>query len=80
MIGFGSLAKMAKGGGPEQLAGLLKALGVEVSMSPVEGGAAAREGFTALAGSASLPGAKLLRLQGKMKDGTKLDALLVVNS
>ena len=78
---FGSLAKLAAGGmGPEQLGSVLKLAGIDVQMESVEGGAAVRGEFSALASDASLGGAKLLRLRGTMRDGGKLHALLVVNS
>jgi hypothetical protein len=77
---FGKLAKMAMGGGsgsPDEMAALLKALGINLSMEAVtlaEAPAALR-GAAAAAGS---PGASLHRLHGSMKDGSTLVAFIVM--
>jgi hypothetical protein len=78
MIGVGSLIKLARGGlGPDELAEILAAAGMELSFLPVE---PTLESFRPLAQSASLPCAKMLELKGKMKGGGMLHALLVMNT
>ena len=78
MIGLGTLAKLAKGGiGPDELGEILSAMGVELEMAPVpfpEASKAYRDSAAGLTG----PGAKLHRLSGKMKNGDRLEALLVL--
>jgi hypothetical protein len=60
MIGLGSIMKLAKGGiGPDELAEILAAAGMELTFTPME---AAAKSFLPLAASASLPGSKLLEL------------------
>jgi hypothetical protein len=78
-LGIGSLLKMASGGGmgPDEFAAVLSVAGMNVSFTPV---AVDRAAFAALASSASLPSAKMVRIQGRMKGGDILDALLVVSS
>ncbi len=76
-IGLGSLVKMARGGmGTDELGPMLRALGVDISFTPVAVDAAA---FRDLAVSASAPGARLVKLSGKLKDGSEVSALLVLN-
>ncbi len=78
-MNLGALLKVARGGdmGPDEFGALLAAAGMDVSFTPV---AVDRASFAALASSASLPSAKMVRIQGKMKGGDMLDALLVVSS
>jgi hypothetical protein len=79
MIGLGTLAKLAKGGlGPDELGELLEAAGMKVDFAPVQVADALPE-FKALAEATSLPDAKILRLNARMKGGEILQALLVVN-
>jgi hypothetical protein len=77
-IGIGSILKLAKGGlGPDQLAELLAAVGIDARFSAVEGeqvGAA----FIRTSNVAVRPGARVLSIQGKDKDGADLEALLVL--
>jgi hypothetical protein len=76
MIGIGSLLKLAKGGlGPDELSEILAAAGMELQVQPVP---MELESFRVLAETASLPGAKLVRLQGGKKSGDRIDALLVI--
>ncbi len=62
----------------EEMGEMLKSYGVEVEMNPISKPEARAE-FTALASDASLPSAKLLRLTGKLKDGGRLHALLILS-
>lgn len=78
MAGLGSVMKLMRGGfGPDELAEMLKAVGMDVNFAakPVSA-----DSFRPLASSASLPGSKLVELTGKMKDGGQLHALIVLNS
>jgi len=68
---------MARGSvSPDAMKEMLAAAGIDVSFTPlaIEPGA-----FFDLAKAAEVPGAKLVRLTGKMKDGESMTALLVVN-
>jgi hypothetical protein len=77
-VGLGSILKLARGGlGPDELAEILSAAGMELEFSPAK---ADVESFRPLAESASLPGSKMIALKGKMKGGGLLHALLVMNS
>jgi hypothetical protein len=58
------------------LPAMLKAAGVQISMQEVP---ASKEAFAPLGAAASLPGAKLMRIQGRLKDGSRFDGLLVAN-
>lgn len=76
-IGLGSLMKVARGGlGPDELAEVLGAMGMDVSFREVP---AARESFEPLGRMASLPDAKLVELKGTTKDGASIYALIVMN-
>lgn len=75
-IGIGTMMKLAKGGrGPEQLKEMLAAAGVDMEFSKVKPSPAA---FVELGTAAALPGSELMRLSGAMKDGKRIEALLVV--
>jgi hypothetical protein len=58
------------------LPALLKASGAAVEFEQVE---ATREAFIPLGEAASLPGAALLRIRGRLKDGSIFTGLLVAN-
>ena len=78
MIGLGTLAKLKKGGiGPDELAELLAAVGIVGSFTAVPLDQALPE-FQKLAKATSLPSASLVRLSMVMKDGQRLDGLLVM--
>jgi len=78
MIGLGTLAKIAKDGAdPETLKALLGAMGIELDMQPIP---IDRTAFGKLAESASQPGAKMIELNGRIKDGDSVHALLVFAS
>jgi hypothetical protein len=77
---FGMLAKLAGGhgsGSPDEMAMLLKALGIKIEMEAVTlaDAPAALRGAAVAAGS---PGASLHRLNGSMKDGSTLVAFIVM--
>lgn len=75
-IGIGTMMKLAKGSlGPEQLKEMLAAAGIELEFSQVKPSA---EAFVQLGKAAALPGSELMRLSGAMKDGKRIEALLVV--
>lgn len=65
--------------GPEEISAFFSAMGVEISLEPIEahtaeGPAAVRE-FCQLAGGKS---SKLARIRGKSKEGDIVEALLVI--
>jgi hypothetical protein len=73
MVGLGSMMKLARGGlGPDELAEILAAAGMELEFSPAK---AEIDSFRPHAESASLPGSKMIELKGKMKGGGHLHAL-----
>ena len=78
-FGLGSLMKMAKGGlGIDELGEMLSAAGIEMEFKPIaisKGAPAFRE----LAQAASLPEAHIITLQGKLKTGDSISAILVVS-
>ena len=81
MLGLGTLTKLARGSmSLEELGGMLQAAGIALTMTPVEGGQAVRTEFAGLAADAAKGGAKLLRIQGQMKNGDRIHALLIMNS
>jgi hypothetical protein len=72
------MLKLARGAvSQDELEEILAAVGMKLAFSPA---APTIEGFRPLAQSASLPGAKMIELKGKMKGGGTLHALLVMNS
>jgi hypothetical protein len=76
MLGLGGMMKLARGGiGADELAEVLSAAGIEISINAVTPRV---ESFRPLAASASLPSSKLVELRGKMKNGDRLHALLVI--
>ena len=77
MIGIGSMMKMVRGSGigPDELAEILGAAGVELTISQPAPDLAA---FQPLAEAASLPSSKMIGLDGRMKDGSRVKALLVM--
>lgn len=78
MLGIKTFAKMAKGGmGPDELAEMLSAMGVEIEMVPVPL-PDAQLAYRNSAVEMSRPGARLHRLSGRMKNGDRLEALLVL--
>lgn len=79
MLGFGAaLAKMASGGmGPDELAKLLRAAGIDLEMAPVPFSEASGS-FTETARAVRVPGATLHRMRGRMKNGAQLEALIVL--
>jgi hypothetical protein len=72
------LLKTLKGDGLtlESLTPLLKQIGMELEMRPVD--QAKEEAFTSLAHKALTCGASVLQMQGRMKNGDGIHALLVV--
>ena len=73
-----TMVKLARGGmAQDEIGPLLKAMGIDISFEsvPID-----REAFGALASSASLPCSKLVRVQGKMKGGESVHALLVITN
>jgi hypothetical protein len=76
-IGLGSIMKLAKGGiGPDELAEILGAVGIELSFTPR---AVSTESFRPLADAASLPYSNLVEIKGRMKGGDSILGLLVMN-
>ena len=79
VIGLGSMMKLVRGGlGPDELAEVLSAAGMEVDFSPVSPGEEL-PAFRELGESASLPSSSILRIKAVMKGGDVLHGLLVVN-
>ncbi len=77
MIGLGTLKKLASGGlGPDEIREILAQAGMDFEFASVP---VVREGFTALALSASLPGSKVVQISGRMKDGQRIHALMVLS-
>ena len=73
-----SLLKAVKGDiGPEQLTEILSAMGIEGEFSPVPVAEAFPE-FERVAQATSLPGANLVRVKMVMKQGQRLEGLLVM--
>jgi len=77
-IGIRSLMKLAKSTmGPDELAEMLEAVGIEASFTVVVPGDAKGE-FEALWLSATADRAKIMRLDMKMKNGERFSGLLVL--
>ncbi len=79
MFNLGALMKAAKGGAidPATLKPMLEAMGVKLDLQPVllkDG----REAFGTLAEGAGKPGAALHRLTGTLKNGGRIEALIVL--
>ena len=75
MIGFGTLAKLAKGGlGPDEFAAICEAAGMEIEFAEV-----ARPDYRAAFGQAGASltqsGARLVSIDGKMKNGDTMRGL-----
>jgi len=78
MMGFSSLAKLASGGiGPDEMAKLLRAAGIDLEMAPVPLSEASGS-FTELAHAVRVPGATVHRMRGRMKNGAQLEALIIL--
>lgn len=78
MIGFGTLAKLAKGGiGPDELAAICEAAGMEIEFGEVDR-TAYRAAFGQAGNSLTRPGARMMRIEGKMKNGDSMCALIVL--
>lgn len=79
MLGLGTITKMARGGmSLEDMAGILAAAGVNLTMTTIEGREATRNEFNTLARGAARPGAKVIAVKGTMKDGSTVHALLTL--
>jgi hypothetical protein len=63
--------------GPDELKELLAAAGIELEFNPIET-MKAHEAFQGTAQASISPGAKLFGLEGKMKSGETLRALIVL--
>lgn len=77
-MGFGTLVKMARGGGvgPDELAEMLGAMGMQVEIGRVTG-PQARGAFDALARAVS-SGGELVRITGAARGGDGIEALIVL--
>lgn len=76
MVSLSTLMKLAKGGlSPEELCGVLSALGMD--MESMEQAKDPKAAFTDLARTASLPSAAVIKIKGRMKSGEVVHALLV---
>lgn len=77
-IGLGGLVKLAKSGlGPDELAGLLEAMGMNVEFAPLERNQY-RDAFSAAGAAASLPHSRVVSIRGTDKEGAKIEALLIM--
>jgi len=82
MNAIGALLKLSKGGmasggmGPEAIAALLESLGMVASFSEVPPEA---DSFLPVGRAAIEPGAVLLQISMRMKDGTTFAGVLVMN-
>jgi len=78
MIPVGAILKMAKGGlNPDEIIGLLATMGIEVQFSELLGVEIAA-GFQGAATQTLQPGVKVYRLNGSVKSGEQLSALVIV--
>lgn len=78
MIGIGTLAKLVKGGfGPDELAAICEAAGLEVDFSDVPM-REYRAAFGQTGQALTHPGSKLTRIRGRGKNGDAIEALIVL--
>jgi hypothetical protein len=78
MIGFGTLAKLATGGmGPDELAAICEAAGMEIEVGEVQR-ADYRAAFGEAGASLTQSGARLVSINGRMKNGDEMRALIVL--
>ena len=78
-FGLGTLAKLARGGiGPDELGELMSAAGIDATFSLVQIGEALPV-FQAAAEAASLPSARIVRIEATMKGGDRMSGILVMN-
>lgn len=78
-LGLSSIMKLARGGlGPDELAEVLSAAGIEAEFAAVKT-EEALPAFQTLGQSASLPCSKLVRFSAKMKGGITLQGLMVMS-
>jgi hypothetical protein len=72
------IAKLATGNfGPDEMGAILEAVGVKVNFSPIDR-SGFKAAFTRTGEAASLPSSRMVCIQGVDKDGSRIEALLVV--
>jgi hypothetical protein len=77
MSAIGALLKLSKGGlGVEAIGALMEALGMEASFSEVLPEA---DSFLPIGQAAIEPGAMLMQISGRLKDGTRFTGILAMN-
>jgi hypothetical protein len=80
-LSLGTLTKMARGGmSLEDVTGILAGAGVDLTMTNLETREAVSQEFTVAARGAARPGARVIAVKGKMKDGSTVHALLTLYS
>jgi len=77
-LGLGSIVKLMRGGlGPDELAEVLAVAGVEMAYAPVD--KSNPQAADAFMESIADEGCKVVELRGRMKDGGRIHALIVLN-
>ena len=78
MINIRAITNLMKGAlGPDELAELLASLGIEIEMREVSG-AGCEQPFRAAAAAAVQPGASVISMTGRAKDGQRAHVLVIL--